>query len=92
MSDNTEQQGFDLWDVAAVASVLLGLLSILLILFLPYRDVVFGIVAAIATIALAIAAAKFNRGTWASSFARIGSAAGVIALVILIVGEISRNQ
>lgn len=92
MSDPTEQQGFDLWDVAAVASVLLGCGSIFLVMLLPYRDVGIGFAAAIATVLLAVGAAKFNRSSWTSWFARAGSAAGVVALAMLIIGEITRSQ
>lgn len=92
MSEPTQPQGFDMWDVAAVASVLLGCVSILLVVFLPYRDMAIGSAAAIATMLVAIVAAKFNRGSWTCWFARAGSAAGVVALAILLIGEISRNH
>ena len=88
MTDNA-QQGYDGWDAAALGSIVLGLLAVILVVFLPQRDIGYGVVATIATLALAIAAGARTRGRNTVWLARIGSIAGVIAAIVLILGQLT---
>lgn len=89
MTENqTAQQGFDAWDVSALGSIILGIVAILLAVFLPQRDIGIGIIAVVATLALAILSGTRTRGRATAWIARVGSAAGVVALLVIIAGAI----
>src|SRR5690606_18329983 len=87
MTDNT-QQGYDAGDVTALASVLAGGFAVLLTMFLPARDIGIAAIAIAATLGLAIYAGAHTRGRGTAWVARAGSARGVIALGILVVGQL----
>lgn len=87
MTDNT-QEGFDVWDVTALGSIILGLIAILLAVFLPQRDIGLAVAAIIATLALAILSGTRTNGRGTAWAARVGSAAGVVALIVVVAGAI----
>ena len=89
--DINKQEGFDVWDIVAIATTLAGLFSIV-VMANPYRDDPTAILLAGATLAAALVAAKFNRGAWTTWFARAGAITATIAFVILLIGELTRNQ
>lgn len=90
MTEQTQEQGYTLWDVAAIASTIAGLASILLAVFLPSRSIGGAIIAIIIALILAIGsgndARKHHRSV--SWFSRIGSITAVIAVVIVVVGQL----
>jgi len=93
MTENA-QQGDTATDVIALGATIAGVVSIILVVTLPYRSVGFGIAAAAAAIILALASASAARrekraAPWP---ARLGSIAGVAAIVMLVVWEVARNQ
>ncbi len=88
MTEQTQEQGYGAGDVTALGSILIGALAILLAAFLPSRDIGIAAVAIVATLALAIFAGTRTRGRGTAWLARTGSALGVVALVILIVGQL----
>lgn len=87
MTDNT-QQGYDAGDVTALGSTLVGALAVILTVLLPARDIGIAVVAIVAAFALAIYAGTRTRGRGTAWIARIGSALAVVALVILVAGQL----
>ncbi len=92
MTDQT-QQGYTIWDLAAVASTLVGLASIVAAVFLPGRDIGIAVALAVAALVLAVAsgARAHKSGTRASWFSRLGSLAAVAGIVVIVAGEFMRN-
>lgn len=87
MTENTEQ-GYTAADVAALGSILAGVLAIILATFLPTRDIAIAVIVAILAIGVAIFGG--TRATSRSSvwFSRIGSLAGAIAIVIVVIAQL----
>lgn len=90
MSDTT-QEAFKLGDVAAIGSVIAGGLTILLVLFLPGRDLFIAIVGVLVTIALAVTGGSRATARWTASLARLGALAGIAAAIMLVIDGIMRN-
>lgn len=93
MTENS-QQGYTVADVTAVGATIVGVIAVILVATLPYREIGFGIAAAVTAILLALTSASMARkerraAPWP---ARIGSLAGVAAIALLVVWEIARNQ
>lgn len=93
MSENT-QQGFTATDVTGLGATIAGVVAIILVATLPYRGVGFVLAASAAALILAITSASMARKEHrpVSWFARVGSAGGIIAIVMMVIWEISRNQ
>lgn len=93
MSENT-QQGYTATDLTGIAATIAGIVAVILVATLPYREVGFALAAIAAALILAVTSATFARKEHrhVSWFARIGSAGGIIAIVMMIIWEIARNQ
>lgn len=92
MSENA-QQGYTATDITALGATIAGVVSIILVATLPYRSAGFGIAAAATAIILALASANAARrekraAPWP---ARIGSIAGVAAILMIVVWELARS-
>lgn len=88
------QEGHTTTDITALGATIAGVVSVILVATLPYRSVGWGIAAAASAIILALASARAARREKRSAPwpARVGSIAGVAAIVMLVVGEVARNQ
>lgn len=94
MTDTQNTQQTEIWTLTAIVSLVAGVGSIILALNLRYMDIGWAWFAAVAAIILALASAhqfrKAERPTsWFGSF---GSISGALAIVILVAGELIRNN
>lgn len=91
MTEQTQEQGYTLWDAAAIASTIVGIAAVVLAVFLPGNNMGAAIVAIIVALVLAIGAgnAASKAGQRVSWFSRIGSVAAAVAIVVLVVGQLT---